>query len=679
MLRVKDSLILFKLAAFGDQLIFLFGLHLLSRLLYRHRTTCFIICLSGIGSVVWTWQFYWGLRLFYLLPLALYLYFRFFAERLSWAFWAAILTLLLVMSGGLPYWAPVYIYLFLVMTLIMLPGNWRAFGVLHRPGWKAGLLALVVVFFAADLGYLLTSCLKGLHNYSQGRTEDGMHTTLRTFMAYITPGWQHMHTFLDGTMPNFAALLGYPDDQNPYVGLLPIGALVSALIYVRDRRFSCLVGGLVAILLLAGSGISSWVLYWLIPGMKTFRHLGLLLDLAKVLLLLSAGFGLDLLILRLEIRGWLEENFRPFTLLFFLAGLLLILDMVVSVMAYNPESWTTQMQFTNMLPKGGEWIVVRLAVWGAILTAVFACVRLSPLKKIVSPRVAIGLLVIASLIDIGTFQCYHWLNRNHGNYMGRLELEPLNYSHARTWSVSRPDVSQKSAVIASSPGGASHGFFANILQTDPCAPIGQVDLISGGVNELLAARGAHPDPAQSITSTFFPHNDSKLLTIMGCNASKLRFVTQAAYGRTSQEIIDLLRSSTTLDTTVILKGNQGQQPGSPLSDLSAMTYRPTFFNANRLDLDISVKPGNSGWLVYADAYDPNWKAYVNGNEKPVLEAYRAFKAITIEGGDSKVSFRYENKLQKYELGLLMVVGILFAFSCITGLVWQLFNVRKGKA
>lgn len=678
LLRVKDTLLLFKLAAFGDQLVFLLGLHLLSRLLYRHRATCFLICLLGIGSVVWIWQIYWCLRLFYLLPLALYFYYRFFTERISWTFWATLLTLLFVLAGGLPYWAPIYFFLFLVMTLIMLPGNWRAFGALKRPGWRDFLLAFVFALSAVAFGYLLTTCLNGLHNYTVGRAEEGMHTDLRTFLVYINGVWQNLHSFLDGTLPNLALKTGEPDDLSLYVGLLPVGTLLFAMFHVRDRRFQSLFGGLIAILLLAGSGMSSWVFYWTMPGMKLFRHLGLLLELAKVLLLLSAGFGLDLLLSRIEKRGWLVKHFRLFTLLTLLAGLCIILDMVVSTMAYDSASWDANepMHLLKMLPKGGEWIAVRLAVWGAALTGIFLCVRLPALRKQLSPQVVIGILAVACLVDVGTFQCYQWQNRSHGKYAGRLELEPLKYSATRSWMFNRPEIQHMNSVIASSPGGSYHSFYANILQYDSCSPTGRVDIVSAGVHELVTARGANPDIGRGIASTFLPLSDSQLMTVMGCNAPKVRFVSQAEYGRTDQEIDHLVRSSTNLDATVILRGGSGHQPSATkIADLYPMTYRTAFFNANRLDLDVSVKPGLPGWLVYSDAYNPNWKAYVNGKEMPVLEAYGAFKAVNIEGGESRVSFRYENRWQKYAVELLRLVGILLAVGCIFGLVWRLFNCK----
>lgn len=672
-LRIKDSLLLFKLATFGDQLLFLLGLHLLSRQLYRRRTTRFIICLLGIGCVVWTWQIYWSLRVFYLLPLALFCFYRFFVARLPWAFWGTLLLLLYSIVGGLPYWAPIYLVLFLTMTAVMVPEYWRAFGGLSRPGWRGWLLALVVAGSATALGYLLLNCLDGLHNYSPGRSQTGMYTDLKTFLTFNNPLWQYAHAFIDGIMSS-GVTTKYPDDLNMYVGLLPVAALLLAVIHVRDRKFLSLVAGLAALVLLAGSGLSSVVLYWLIPGMKSFRHLGQLLALAKILLLLASGFGIDLLVARLKNRAWLEKHFRPVAYFALLAGLCLILDMVVAQMAYNPKAWTTPMQLAAMLPKGGAWIALRLAVWAAALTVLFVWARVAAFKKWYAPRFVTGLLVMVCLIDIGAFQAFQWQQRRQGPYAGQLELKPLRYLDVRDSRLSA-EARLDYNIITASEDASYHAYYANIIQYDPCVPRGYIDIFPKGVHELVTARGARP-VQDKFWGTFLPYHDQMLQDVLGCDAPKVRFVTKAHYGRTDAELNGLISAGKDLETSVILRESGPRQTGAGAYDVSAISYHPTFFNANRLDLDVSVKPGFSGWLVFADAYDPHWKAYINGHKTPVLEAYRAFKAIALAGGDARVSFRYENTLQKYAAGLLAMGGILLAMGGIIGLVWLLFNNSK---
>ncbi len=51
-------------------------------------------------------------------------------------------------------------------------------------------------------------------------------------------------------------------------------------------------------------------------------------------------------------------------------------------------------------------------------------------------------------------------------------------------------------------------------------------------------------------------------------------------------------------------------------------------------------PGEAGWLVFNEAWHPDWKAYVDGKSVPVRRALLAFSAVETDGG-SPVVFRFE--------------------------------------
>jgi len=51
-------------------------------------------------------------------------------------------------------------------------------------------------------------------------------------------------------------------------------------------------------------------------------------------------------------------------------------------------------------------------------------------------------------------------------------------------------------------------------------------------------------------------------------------------------------------------------------------------------------PGEAGWLVFNEAWHPDWKAYVDGKSVPVKRAMLAFSAVETDGS-SPVFFRFE--------------------------------------
>jgi hypothetical protein len=70
----------------------------------------------------------------------------------------------------------------------------------------------------------------------------------------------------------------------------------------------------------------------------------------------------------------------------------------------------------------------------------------------------------------------------------------------------------------------------------------------------------------------------------------------------------------------------------------AATYKVLEFSPNGLRVEVVV--ARPAYLYWADGYDPHWKAWVNGEEVPILRANGAFKAVPIGAGTSTVEFRY---------------------------------------
>jgi hypothetical protein len=76
----------------------------------------------------------------------------------------------------------------------------------------------------------------------------------------------------------------------------------------------------------------------------------------------------------------------------------------------------------------------------------------------------------------------------------------------------------------------------------------------------------------------------------------------------------------------------------------------------RLEVDAS----SAAYLVLADAYDPGWKATVDGHEAAVLRANVAFRAVAVPAGTHVVEMRYRPR--PVEIGALVSVGSLAALA-----------------
>lgn len=79
---------------------------------------------------------------------------------------------------------------------------------------------------------------------------------------------------------------------------------------------------------------------------------------------------------------------------------------------------------------------------------------------------------------------------------------------------------------------------------------------------------------------------------------------------------------------------------------------------------VSASLSSPGYVVFVDAYDPGWKARVDGAEAPVLRANVAFRAVPVEAGTHAVELEY--RPGGLRLGLAITAAALFAWSLALG-------------
>lgn len=78
------------------------------------------------------------------------------------------------------------------------------------------------------------------------------------------------------------------------------------------------------------------------------------------------------------------------------------------------------------------------------------------------------------------------------------------------------------------------------------------------------------------------------------------------------------------------------------------------YDYNSLNMKATIK--KPGILYWADGYDNNWHAYINGKEVPIYRANINFKAINIQAGTNNISFTYKPFL--FKIGLYIFYGIV---------------------
>jgi O-antigen/teichoic acid export membrane protein len=90
--------------------------------------------------------------------------------------------------------------------------------------------------------------------------------------------------------------------------------------------------------------------------------------------------------------------------------------------------------------------------------------------------------------------------------------------------------------------------------------------------------------------------------------------------------------------TVVLEGEAaGDASSRTAAGDAAASVSVVSYGLNRVMLDVT---GAGGYLVLSDVYFPGWVARIDGQDRPLLRADRAFRAVALPAGAHQVSFEY---------------------------------------
>ena len=101
---------------------------------------------------------------------------------------------------------------------------------------------------------------------------------------------------------------------------------------------------------------------------------------------------------------------------------------------------------------------------------------------------------------------------------------------------------------------------------------------------------------------------------------------------------------------------------APVLEVLAVARR----GSGRIDVQVQGSPG--GWLVFAEAWSPGWKATVNGRDADVVRVNHLERAVRVPAGDVLVR-------TKYEPGALRLGGALSVLAALALVLHFVLAVR----
>jgi hypothetical protein len=471
--------------------------------------------------------------------------------------------------------------------------------------------------------------------------------------------------------------LPFPDEliweRCGYVGLLPL-LLAPWAVRTRQRRAGFWAGvSLVGVAMALGSSLPFYGLLWRV--VPFFRIPGQFLLFWVLGTAALAGLAVDVLVERPEaLRRWLNLISAG---LLSLAAVAAVLRLLGAPALLGGEAGTTGLVAYNL----------RTTAVRALLSGLAAFVGAR-----VGGRVGASALAAALAVDL-------WLFGHH--YVVPLKAQSLLSANARIfeavegepydarWAPLQLDYTvgaaallenQSMAARAPCAGGYGPLFLQHYAELAALSAADDVAVDTPFVDfpsfatgrpwvlDLLNARYV-------VTTGDYPRGAMLLdgaVRVYENPGARLRafWVGQAVRGAGRVEILEYL-SGEAFDpgSEVVLLDAGATHTASSREggEVAVLAYSP-----ERIELDVTAPA--DGWVVVADTYYPGWRAWVGGEETPVLQADWALRAVSVPAGQSSVILEYRSRL--FEAGAW--VSALGAGALVLAAVLEGARSRSGR-
>ncbi len=655
---IKDVIFLFKVSVIAEQCIFLTGMYKLSRYLFKQRSTVFIVCLSAIGGIIWHSAINFNFRLYAMFPLVIYLLLLFFEKQKDGFLWFAGIVCLVGGMGVTIYFLGLWAFVYSVFVLVLLFCYKNSYKNIFRFSKKNVFFFLGFVLLIVLVLLYLKSSTEFLTLVSKERKTSGVNT-IATFLNYGRIP-QVKSIFRGLFFANADIGVGVPYDNTIYMGLIPLFFLFWSFFNVRKTQYYLFLGMAVMLIWLSFGGIFASLMYHF-PVFAYYRHIGHVYSLVKILLIICAGYGVE---------HFFQSSFkRKIGGIFYVIVFVLILfDIFINSNheLVSPElglkgffSLWSFMKFSYLNPLFQGFlkylVLSAFCVFCGIVWKGRKHFRWHLMETILK-----GFVVILIFLDLFMFQQtvngtipkipethYSWLESAKvrvSDYQAERGLDPITQEQKDAYHL----------VMLSDPT-AKYVSAYNFVQFDRCDPGFRVDLATQGVLELISV----PDLKRALVGCYYP---------------KMRLVPHAIFSKDPVDLMKIVQNYESFSRVVVLdpKGGDRQIVFGDKELDPRNKVEVTFFSPDKVEAQVNVYNEQGGWLIYDDAFHPNWKAFVDAKEVTVQKAYWAFKAIFLEKGQHKVVFQYKG-FGKIRSIIVAFLGLTFGLILMSVFIGEFFR------
>ncbi|MDP3704436.1 MAG: hypothetical protein Q8R24_00820 [Legionellaceae bacterium] len=303
--HVQNALLLFSLSLIGDTLFFAFGAYLFCRHILHDRLPTFICVLSILVLVQYDRQIYWNFKLLLPIPLCLY-WMQLAIERCNLGYLCLMFATLLSWAfGSIAYVLPVQFYVTICYGLLFILFNLKMHhlrgsslhqlfkqwvkNITQRENLLLLLAGLGIIGMCVYMMYSIKSVMMTDMAYNAIGRDANLGVGLDYYLNYGgNTGPEKITEFLNG-LPT-----SHPHDFLAYIGLINVIFVLNSIFSKRKSPSQValtLTALLVIIFTVTATGVAQ--IAYVLPGMNMVRHIGYFITIAKLLLIMLAGFGLQ--------------------------------------------------------------------------------------------------------------------------------------------------------------------------------------------------------------------------------------------------------------------------------------------------------------------------------------------------------------------------------------------------
>ncbi|MBI4839268.1 MAG: hypothetical protein HY806_09065 [Nitrospirae bacterium] len=642
LLKIKEVLMLFKVSLFLEQIVFLLGMYMLSNRLFKNKTTVLFVCISALGSQFLLDQVVFNFRGYSHAPLIIYFIVRFFEDyklrRLALAASVFFISLF-----GTTHLAPIQLLPVMIICGILFTGNYKGLYRRFSLDKKDIVLTLLYTAFLITLAAAWYSYIQNSQKFTQsltyGRDPVTMHTYLDVFLTYGAN--INFKKFLDLLIP-----AGFSTESiTLFVGLTPLVFVIYGFIRVRALLFFAF-AAVVVILGLLSAGDKTPVaelLYRYSPGMKYYRHIGFVAASFKMFLPLMAGFGLDYFLKELNSR---DKAGREIIMLISAGAVLLAAASGVFI-GLTDRAWLNI--FLIAVP--AACILSFAGFYKYFYDKIFY------IKVVLVVCIAMEMFIYRGILTSG----YYPMSQERRPIYQYAEVN--KYAFPITRAASPPDL--RSFTIYPSlflQHVCSYVVSVyNFIQWDACMSEFRNDFLTKNVLNLINLKGGEFGGWMQV---FLP-KDINFRYSLGCESPKLKIISNVIFTNNIDEAMKAVKATKNINEVIVLSQvpehlRHDKDLGPAEGDKSFI--KVTDYKANGLELEV-FSSGNNLWLYYADAWHPDWKAFLNDKPVYIAQANLAFKAIKLEKGENRVRFVFDDRYGK-RLAYILILGELLFMAAI---------------